>query len=56
MRSLDSLDFAPSAPNHNSPLMELESAVEIGTALDVEKHKQMEHMVIQDQCNKNFAN
>ncbi|XP_050897256.1 uncharacterized protein LOC127104085 [Lathyrus oleraceus] len=44
MRSLDSLDFAPSAPNHNSPLMELESAVEIGTVLDVEKHKQMEHM------------
>ena len=36
--------------------MDLEDAVKIGTVLEAEKHKQMKYIVMQDWCNKNFAN
>lgn len=54
MQSLDSLDFAPNAWIHDSPLMMPSCTVELSTVLDVERQKQMEHMVMQDQCNNKF--
>ena len=56
MWSLDSMETASTAPNRDSPLEELEGAVEIGTVLEAEEHKQTKHMPVHDQCNNNFAN
>ena len=56
MRSLGSMEIASTAPNRDSPLEELEGAVEIGTVLEAEEHKQTKHMPVHDQCNNNFAN
>ena len=55
MRSLDPLNFAPSAWIHDSPWKELEDAVAFGKAWEVLEHEQMKLKMLQDQCNKKFA-
>lgn len=56
MWSSVSVNFAPIVQNCNSPCEDLGCTVARGAVLGAQRHKQLQHTVIRNWCNKNFSN
>ena len=54
MMCLDLLDSAPSAHNRDLPLSKLLGTVMNQCLIDDKEQKQIKHVMIQDECKRNF--